>query len=35
MFWYTRYGVLVTLPDGRQVEVATDEEALELLSEDE
>lgn len=33
MFWYTRYGVLVTLPDGSRVEVATDTEALELLAE--
>ena len=31
--FYTGYGVVVILPDGRRVEVATDEEALELLAE--
>jgi hypothetical protein len=30
--FYTNYGIVVILPDGRRVEVATDEEALELLA---
>lgn len=30
--FYTNYGVVVILPDGRRIEVATDEEALELLA---
>jgi hypothetical protein len=29
--FYTNYGVVVILPDGRRIEVSTDEEALELL----
>lgn len=31
----TRYGWLIKLPDGRLVEVATEDEAYELLKEEE
>lgn len=33
-FRYTHYGVLVRLPGGRLIEVASDEEALEILEEE-